>query len=57
MVVRLSPFLCHHFGRPEYDRNLPILSDRIKKQAQPIVDALNDGTLDLETAKKRLDKI
>ena len=61
MVVRMGdetlPLLSHHFGRPEYDREKPILSDSLREQAQPIVDALNANTLDWETAKKKLDRI
>ncbi len=51
-----SPYI-QHFGRAEYDRNLPILSDSLKEQAEPIVSDLNDGTITEDEARKRLGKL
>ena len=56
-VCRETPFAMHHFGRCEYDRNKPVLSDSLRQQGQAVCDALNAGEIDWETAKKRLDKI
>ncbi len=56
-VARCKPFYMKHFGRPEYDRTKPVLSDRIRHQAHPVVDGLNNGTLTIEEAEKQLDKI
>jgi hypothetical protein len=46
-----------HFGRAEYLRELPVLSDSIKKQAQPIVDQLNSGEITEAKAVTKLKKI
>ncbi len=43
-----------HFGRAEYDRNLPVLSDSLRAQAAPIVAELNAGTISENEARKRL---
>ena len=52
-----SDSFMHHFGRAEYDRNRPVLSESLREQAQPIVDRLNDGSMSHEEAKAMLDKI
>lgn len=52
-----SPWWCYHFGHAQYDRDKPILTDSIRAQAQPIIDALNAGTMTREEAEKELDKI
>jgi hypothetical protein len=57
LVSRSTPWFCHHFGRAEYDRDKPVVSDSIRQQAQPIIDELNAGTLTIEEAKVKLDKI
>lgn len=57
IVVSKDPHFFHHFGRPEYDRNKPVLSDYLREQAQPIVDKLNAGTITREEAKKLLDRL
>lgn len=57
VVSRSTPFFMLHFGRAEYDREQPVLSDSIRKQAQPIVDGLNDGTITIDEATKRLQAI
>lgn len=57
MVVRRSPHFMHFFGIPEYDKNIPVLNDRARAEAQPIVDKLNSGELTEEEAIKLLDKI
>lgn len=46
-----------HFGRAQYDRDLPILTDSLREQAQPIVDALNEGRIDTVQAEKLLGRI
>lgn len=56
-VVCHEPWFLHHFGPIQYDRDKPVLSESIRQQAQPIVDALNAGTMNSETAKKELNKI
>ncbi len=56
-ILRPSPFFMHHFGRAQYDRRMPILSASIKAQAQPIVDALNTGEMELGQAVNELNKI
>jgi len=53
---KTSPSI-HHFGRPQYDRAIPILTDSLRDQAQPIVDMLNAGTISEATARSMLDKI
>lgn len=57
VISRMTPFYCKHFGRAEYDRERPVVSDSIRKQAQPIVDALNNGTMTIAEAEKKLDNI
>lgn len=52
----VTPLWIHHFGRVEYDRDKPVLSDRIHKQAQPIVDQLNAGSITQEQAVRLLDR-
>ncbi len=47
----------YHFGAPEYDSKRPILSESKHEQAQPIVDALNAGTMTEAEAMKQLDGI
>jgi hypothetical protein len=54
---RERPWVMHFFGRAEYSRDRPILSDSIRSQAQPIVDALNAGTMSLSDALLALDCI
>ena len=56
-IIRNSPHFMHHFGGPQYQRELPILTESLKKQAEPIVDALNNGSITVEEAKEKLDKI
>lgn len=57
-VVRCdNPWWMYHFGHAEYDNQKPILTDSIKRQAQPILDALNAGTMTHEQAEKELDRI
>lgn len=57
VVCRDSPFYVRHFGRAQYDRDKPVLSDYIREQARPIVDRLNAGELTIEAAEKLLDRI
>lgn len=52
-----TPMFLHFFGRAEYDRNKPVLSESLRKQAEPIVDQLNCGEITEDEAKKALDKI
>lgn len=52
-----GPCFFKHFGRAEYDRNKPVLSQRLQEQAQPIVDALNAGLITHEAANIKLDLI
>ncbi len=47
----------HHFGRAEYDKNKPVISDSIRTQAQPIIDKLNAGEITEDDARKLLDQI
>lgn len=53
----LSTLFTHHFGRAQYDRSKPILTERLAAKAQPIVDALNAGTMSEVDARTELDKI
>lgn len=57
VVGRDSPFFLFHFGRAEYQRDLPIVTDSIRTQAQPIVDALNAGTITQDEAIEKLKAI
>jgi hypothetical protein len=43
-----------HFGKPEYDINKPVISDRIRKLAQGIVDQLNKKMISEDEAVKKL---
>lgn len=52
-----TTFFMYHFGRAEYDRTKPIISESIRKQAQPIIDKLNSGELDEKEAINLLDRI
>lgn len=52
-----NPFWMHHFGRAEYQRELPVMTDSLREQAQPIMDQLNAGTITTKEAEKLLDKI
>ena len=56
-VTREEPYFSHHFGRAEYQRELPILTDSIRSKAQPIVDKLNSGELSEDDAVKLLNEI
>lgn len=56
-VLRESPWLMHFFGRAEYQREKPVMSDSIRSQAQPIVDAMNSGTITVEDGLRQLDEI
>ncbi len=56
-VSRDTPYFYHHFGRCAYHRDTPVMSDSIRKQAEPIVARLNTGELTVEEAVKLLDKI
>jgi hypothetical protein len=47
----------HHFGWAEYDRNKPIFKDRYRKEVQPILDGLNNGTMTEAEAIVALDAI
>ena len=51
-----SPYI-QHFGRAEYDRNKPILSNSLLSQATPIVNDLNLGNISEKEARKKLQKI
>lgn len=51
-----SPYI-QHFGRTQYDRNLPILTDSLRAQAAPIVAELNAGTIGEDEARKRLARL
>lgn len=57
MVHRQRPWYMKHFGHPQYDKHKPVLTDSIREQAQPIVDALNTGQISIAEAEKQLDKI
>lgn len=46
-----------HFARAEYARELPVLSESIKAQAQPIVDKLNEKQITEKQAVKELQRI
>jgi hypothetical protein len=52
-----GPDFFQHFGRAAYDRNIPVLSDSLREQAEPIVAALNYGEISHERAKKLLAEI
>lgn len=54
-VLRESPWLMHFFGRAEYQREKPVMSDSIRSQAQPIVDAMNSGTITVEDGLRQLE--
>jgi len=56
-VSRVKPYYSKYFGRAEYLREKPVLSESIRSQAQPIVDAMNSGELSIEEAELRLDQI
>ena len=56
-VVRKAPHFMHHFGPMQYDRDLPILTDAIRSQAQPIIDCFNRGEITLDEATRMLDQI
>lgn len=45
------------FGLPEYDSRKPVFSDSLRRQAQPILDALNNGTMTEDDARERLKAI
>lgn len=47
----------HHFGWAEYDIKKSIYKEHYRKQIQPILDGLNNGTISEEEAKKLLDKV
>lgn len=57
IVLRHTPWLCHSFGAAQYHRDLPVLTDGVREQAQPIVDRLNAGEITDEQAKAELSKI
>lgn len=57
VVSRSDPWFFHHFGAAEYCRDLPILTDSIRSQAQPIVDRMNAGELTDEQAIAELNRI
>lgn len=52
-----DPCFMFHFGMAEYDRSNPVLTESVKQKAQPIVDALNAGTMTTQQAKEQLSKI
>jgi len=60
-VVRIGDIehrlFSHHFGRAEYDKYKPVISESIRAQAQPIVDQLNAGMITEAEAIAALDKI
>jgi hypothetical protein len=47
----------HHFGWAEYDIKKPIYKDRYRKEVQPILDGLNNGTMTEAEAIVALDAI
>jgi len=51
-----SPFI-QHFGRAEYDRNIPVLSDSLREKAEPIVLALNDRSISEDEGRNRLSRL
>lgn len=51
------PHFCVHFGRPQYDRRQPVLTDDYRGKAQSICDQLNRGEITPEKAVEMLGKI
>lgn len=56
-IARSTPFTMIHYGRVEYDRDKPILTESLRRQGQEICDKLNAGEMTLNTAKVLLSKI
>lgn len=54
---RTTPMFMEYFGRAEYDREKPILSESLRTQGQTICDDLNSGAIDEEEARRRLARI
>ena len=42
------------FGAPQYDSRKPVFSESLREQAQPILDALNAGTMTDSEARQEL---
>lgn len=55
--MRNTPWFFHGFGRAEYDRDKPVISDSIRSQVEPILKELNDGQISLEDALTHIDRI
>lgn len=56
-IARSDPFFMQHYGRAEYDRDKPVMSDRMREQGNAVCILLNNQLIDIEQAKKILDKI
>lgn len=55
-VVRERPWFHRAFGKAEYDRNKPVLSDARRERAQPIVDRMNAGEVSPDEGMALLDR-
>jgi hypothetical protein len=56
-AVRSEPYFFQHFGRAEYHRDRPVLPEDLRKEAQSIIDHLNDGLIDDNEARRQLIKL
>lgn len=52
-----QPFDLIHYGRPEYQRDYPIMTDSLQAQGQAVCDKLNSGDMTAEEARTALAKI
>ena len=57
VIYRSEPYCMIHYGRAEYSVDRPVLSESLREQGQAICDALNDGSMTLDEAKKKLARI
>ena len=57
MIYQHTPNITIHYGRAEYDKHKPILTDSLKKQGEAICDLLNSKVLKLEEARLILARI
>lgn len=55
-LFRDTPFFMRHFGRVVNDRFAPIFPEERRLKAQPILDRLNAGEIDVEQAWRDLNR-
>lgn len=56
-ISREQPHKMIFFGRAEYDRAKPILTDHLRAQGQAVCDKLNAGEIDVKQAEELLEKV